>query len=284
MNIQDFINRNNGAALDYDGAYGAQCVDLAQYWAKDLGTHTFTGNAIDIINQGNDGDYITVYNNPTNYPLPGDIVVWGSNDPRIGTGPYGHVDICVTADGNSLTTFDQNWVEVNAHVVSHHDYTGIIGWLHPRVLDAPAPQPEPAPEQSQPAPSPVETAPAPAPVTDTPQTDEQSSATVAVDPTPVTVLETPSTDPSLPENSTPVFTVKPVADSPKAQPLTKANLVNKLITLVEGKKTYIVATAIAVLNALIGAGYLSLSSGHLQAVNAVLAALGLGALRASKKN
>ena len=28
MNYQEFINAYNGKATDYDGAYGAQCVDL----------------------------------------------------------------------------------------------------------------------------------------------------------------------------------------------------------------------------------------------------------------
>lgn len=151
--IDDFVAARNGQSLDYDGAYGAQCVDLAQYWAQYLGTHTFRGNAIDIINQGNDDSYVTVMNGPTNFPEPGDIVVWAANDSQVGTGPYGHVDICVRADANTLTTFDQNWVVVPAHVVTHRNYQGVVGWLHPRVLDpvpspaAPAPiaVPEPAP-------------------------------------------------------------------------------------------------------------------------------------------
>ena len=32
MVLKDFIKKNTGACLDYDGAYGGQCVDLFRFY------------------------------------------------------------------------------------------------------------------------------------------------------------------------------------------------------------------------------------------------------------
>lgn len=170
--INDFVNVNTGKSLDYDGAYGAQCVDLIQFWAQDLGTPQFTGNAIDLVNQTHDGAYTWTPNGPDNFPAPGDIVVWAANDAAIGTGEFGHVDICVNANAQNLTTFDQNWSTVPAHLVHHNNYTGVVGWLHPAILDTPTPTP-PVTPTPDPEPTPVppvdpQPAPTPAPVPTTP--------------------------------------------------------------------------------------------------------------------
>lgn len=53
---------------------------------------------------------------------------------------------------------------------------------------------------------------------------------------------------------------------------------NKLKSLLEGKKTYIVVIVAIVFNTLVQLGYLD--ANYVQYVNIVLAALGLGALRA----
>ncbi len=53
---------------------------------------------------------------------------------------------------------------------------------------------------------------------------------------------------------------------------------NKLTAMLEGKKTYIVAVALALLN--LAVAFNLVSPEHLSQINVVLAALGLGALRA----
>lgn len=55
-----------------------------------------------------------------------------------------------------------------------------------------------------------------------------------------------------------------------------------LVTWLKGKKTYIVALVAAVLNFLVAIN--AISPAHLAQVNAVLAALGLAALRAGVNN
>lgn len=134
MTISDFVTQNSGKLLDFDGEYGAQCVDEVQYYAQSLGLPRFWGNAVDIADQASAGATWLV-NTPTNYPQPGDIVVWKASVPGI-TGQFGHVAIAVDANPNSFNSFDQNWPTGTACHVQHHTYTGVAGWLHPLVLDA----------------------------------------------------------------------------------------------------------------------------------------------------
>ena len=56
---------------------------------------------------------------------------------------------------------------------------------------------------------------------------------------------------------------------------------NDFLTFLEGKKTYIVAPGMGLLNVAVALGYIS--PAHLDQINLVLVALGLGTLRAAKK-
>lgn len=136
MNPLDFINQYNGKAWDFDGYYGIQCVDLAQYYAKWLGYPKFTGNAIDIWNQAGT-NYERIFNTPSYVPKAGDIIIWNT---QFGNG-YGHVAI---ANGNGTTdwfeSLDQNWGSSAAHIV-RHNYTGVLGCLRPKKLIVVPPQP-----------------------------------------------------------------------------------------------------------------------------------------------
>jgi CHAP domain-containing protein len=47
----------------------------------------------------------------TSHPVPGDLVVLRANDhdPRIATGPSGHVALVTGVSGDTISTFNQNW-------------------------------------------------------------------------------------------------------------------------------------------------------------------------------
>lgn len=137
LTLSQFIAKNNGYGLDFDEEFGYTCVDLVQFWAQNLGLPRFTGNAVDLARQGS-ANLLWIANTPENFPSAGDIVVWGSN--LGGAGQYGHVDI---AEGNATTEaftgFDQNWPEGSLCHSQAHSYAGVLGWLHPTVLDTPTP-------------------------------------------------------------------------------------------------------------------------------------------------
>ena len=45
MTIEEFVKKNNGKKVDYDGVYGAQCVDLFRQYSLDvLGITEHTGS------------------------------------------------------------------------------------------------------------------------------------------------------------------------------------------------------------------------------------------------
>jgi len=139
MTLQDFITQNDGKVLNFDGAYGNQCMDLFEFYNRDvIGNPTpVAGNAIDVQNTYPKAYYSWVANTPTNVPEPGDVVIWG-NSPGL-TGQYGHIDVFISGDANAFTGFDQNWPSAedangNGVGVCHrqpHIYQGVLGWLHP---------------------------------------------------------------------------------------------------------------------------------------------------------
>ena len=134
ISIQQFVDHWQGQRANPDNdPFGAQCVELANEWCKELGIEEFGGNAIDFLGDPHpDCDWIV--NTPAAVPSPGDIVLFA-------LGQFGHVSVCVSADQNVMTSLDQNWFNSNETVGSpaaivHHDYIRdhIVGWYHPRVL------------------------------------------------------------------------------------------------------------------------------------------------------
>lgn len=132
MALQDFINANSGHALDYDGYYGAQCVDLVNFWARTLGSGPFSGpTALNLVAPAG---WRWVANSPSGVPPEGAVV-------KYNFAPAGHVSIArAGGNTNSFPSFDQNW---NGHHYCEpvtHDYAHVLGWW---VKDNPTPNPAP---------------------------------------------------------------------------------------------------------------------------------------------
>lgn len=128
MTAQEFFNKYNGVGLDFDGYYGDQCVDEVQYYNRDVvGAPALTGNAIDIFTTYPKDFYDQVTNTPDGVPQVGDIVIWGTS-----IGQYGHIAIFVKGDPNQFTSFDQNWPLNSLCHFQPHNYSGVVGWLHPK--------------------------------------------------------------------------------------------------------------------------------------------------------
>ncbi|WP_071026725.1 G5 domain-containing protein [Peptoniphilus raoultii] len=138
QSVINLINGYIGQGIDYDGWHDYQCVDLANRYAHDLfgiDGRTLLGQvdyAHQIFNMAN-GSYFTKirneYGNLNSYPLPGDIVIWNSN---VGGG-CGHVGICKSADGNTITLIQQDgtqrWRPTH---VARWRYENCTGWLRPK--------------------------------------------------------------------------------------------------------------------------------------------------------
>jgi CHAP domain len=129
--LDQFIAAHTGQRLDFDGKFGAQCVDLVDYYARDvLGIPIVWANAIDW--WGKDATFEgwtrNVWGNPSSRPSRGSIIVWGANA-RAGTGVFGHIAVGVDpGNGLSFTSFDQNYPTGSACHLQRHSYDGVIGW------------------------------------------------------------------------------------------------------------------------------------------------------------
>jgi len=135
MNYQEFIAIYNGKATDYDGAYGAQCVDLIKaYLKKVFGISAGSwGNAkyywIDFEKHPElVANFTKIANTPTFVPKKGDIMVWKGSI----NGGYGHVAIC-TGKGNLMYFYshDQNWSGAACKEIKHN-YKKVYGVLRPK--------------------------------------------------------------------------------------------------------------------------------------------------------
>jgi hypothetical protein len=135
--LAEFITEWNWKEADFDGYYGPQCVDIVQYWVKELGIPALVGDPAYTIWNNYDPKYFTrIENGLFNSPMPGDIAIWkpGFN------GGFGHIAIVVSANVFSLSCFSQNdplgsYPHTRNYSYGYGTNGGIYGWLHPKVLD-----------------------------------------------------------------------------------------------------------------------------------------------------
>jgi len=138
MKIIDALNwceSKLGQALDFDGSWGAQCVDLFNYYFQYLvGGNPYdygygVNSAYQLFDVKND-NFNYIVNNPSDpnqLPSPGDILIhWGSLP---GSGGHGHVSIIASCDSSSYTVYEQNWggmyVKRQSHPWTGHER----GWM-----------------------------------------------------------------------------------------------------------------------------------------------------------
>jgi len=148
VNLDQFVAAYSGKWKDFDGAYGAQCVDLFDFYLRDVWAVPvyYAAGAINLF--GGRPDLIAWTQNrwgdASQFPHRGDVIIWGANA-KVGTGVYGHVGIVTRADGYTFDSFDQNWpLNAPCHIV-HHTYEGIRGWGRHKTALPPQPPPPPPP-------------------------------------------------------------------------------------------------------------------------------------------
>jgi hypothetical protein len=136
MTLQEFVKKNEGKFLDWDGAYGNQCTDLFRFYVRDvlnLPQSPAVQGAADIWTTYLKDHYERIYNTPSATPQAGDIVIWNRK-----YGPYGHVAIALSSDvfekpfSNTLTCFSQNDPVGKPCITRTYKYTNIYGWLRPK--------------------------------------------------------------------------------------------------------------------------------------------------------
>lgn len=137
-NYTDFIKAHKGKAMDYDNTAGAQCVDLAKYYLKEVfdiepgawgDAHCYYDNFNshkELVN-----NFTRIANTSDFVPKKGDIVVWKSS---LSSGGWGHIAIA-TGEGNTtyFYSYDQNWTGKHDPCTKiKHSYSHFAGVLRPK--------------------------------------------------------------------------------------------------------------------------------------------------------
>ncbi len=136
MTFDEWVKKNVGKGIDYDGVYGVQCVDLAKHYIKNvLGiTPQSIGNAIEYYNKRKTSEYLTknfkwIDNTPEFIPKKGDLCVFTSKSGN------GHISVA-TGEGTTsyFYSYDQNYPKAKHEPMTliKHTYTSFLGVLRPK--------------------------------------------------------------------------------------------------------------------------------------------------------
>lgn len=135
MLLDDFVKKYKGKKVDFDGVFGAQCVDLTrQYWKEGLGISEHTGSCsttggakdlyLDYEKMPLEKKYFTKI--PKNKAfVPGDTLIWDSTDKN----EFGHVAIYLGKLDNCLIVFEQNGFTQNGAEINIRTKEKLLGAL-----------------------------------------------------------------------------------------------------------------------------------------------------------
>lgn len=129
INLDEFVNMSKDKAIDWDGYYSYQCMDLVEsYNERVMAAPPFRCNAKELANNPQPAYYEYKINYPWYVPPKGAIAVWSA---QVGGG-YGHAGIVLTATLMKFTSLDQNWDNIKEAKEVNHTYGNVLGFLVPR--------------------------------------------------------------------------------------------------------------------------------------------------------
>ena len=131
MKLDEFINKYINTKIDFDNAFGAQCVDLFRQYCKDVLNIPHTGaveGAKDIfLNYDKlplEQKYFKKYS--TNSPKPADVIIWNETK----TNKYGHIAIVVSnLSNNKVLVFEQDGFKQEGAKLSIRTTENMLGIL-----------------------------------------------------------------------------------------------------------------------------------------------------------
>lgn len=135
MEIINFLKKYEGQKVDFDGAYGAQCVDLFRQFNKEVLNHEHTGAV-----EGAKDLYLSYDNLPKMQEyyekIPadnltvekGDVAIWNKTNSNY----YGHVAIIVAEVENMLIVFEQDGFKQDGAKLKLRSKENLLGVLRAR--------------------------------------------------------------------------------------------------------------------------------------------------------
>lgn len=136
ISMNKWVEKNLGKGIDYDGAYGVQCVDLAKHFIKnvlDVEPQSI-GNAIEYYRKRESSKYLTtnfkwISNTPDFVPQKGDLCIFTSKS------GHGHISVA-TGEGTTsyFYSYDQNYPSGKHEPMTKikHTYASFLGVLRPK--------------------------------------------------------------------------------------------------------------------------------------------------------
>ena len=135
MDLAEFVSKYIGKKVDFDGAYGAQCVGLFRQYSRDvLNINEHTGavdGAKDLYLQYKKMPIEQKYFEALNAlakPEAGDIAIWAES----ATNRYGHVAIVIGTQPASLLVFEQNGLTQAGAELKTRSKDKLLGYLRRR--------------------------------------------------------------------------------------------------------------------------------------------------------
>lgn len=138
MKLSEFIQRNIGCKVDFDGLWGAQCVDLFRQYAKEclcieepLEGCSVSGGARDLFENYPNMPKLKKYfvAMKTRNARYGDVIVYGATEKN----RFGHVAIAVsTIDDNTHLVFEQDGFKQDGAKLVERNSASVIGILRYR--------------------------------------------------------------------------------------------------------------------------------------------------------
>ena len=138
MTLEEFVNKYNGKKVDFDGAFGAQCVDLFRQYNKDVWGNPHTGaveGAKDLfLNYDKlpvEKKLLDIVPANTNRIIYGDVAVWNATE----VNKYGHVAIVVGLLGDeSLIVFEQDGFKQDGAKLNVRSRKNLLGFLRKKCV------------------------------------------------------------------------------------------------------------------------------------------------------
>lgn len=130
MKLDEFITKYLGKKVDFDGVYGAQCVDLFRQYCKEVlftpRTESVEGAKDLFLNYSKFETEKNYFDRIYKGPLPGDVAIWNSTP----SNPYGHVAIVVgNMAGRDLLVLEQNGFTQEGTVLKIRTVDNLLGYL-----------------------------------------------------------------------------------------------------------------------------------------------------------
>ena len=129
MSLEDFVKKYIGKKVDFDGAFGAQCVDLFRQYNKEVWGNPHTGAVIgakDLFLNYEKMPEEKKYLKIQKFPFVGDVAVFDATSNNI----FGHVGIIVGSVGDkSLLILEQDGMKQDGVKINIRDKSSVLGYI-----------------------------------------------------------------------------------------------------------------------------------------------------------